>query len=179
MTAETLERKLKPLSVPVENPLLQWLYLHFPPQSMKNKKMYQTYRQAIQILMHSELSPIDSDAVAQYLRCVLPLVVQYEKSEFPMRHATPEEMLEFLLDQNGLRSDDLAKELGGRFYPSAHSVKAIAGRLATLDEMSFPDWRERLARVRREQSAGKSISLDAYIARRRRRIARKSNASRA
>lgn len=116
MTIETLERKLKPLEAPVENDFLRWLYLHLPPQPMKNKKMYQAYRQAIQILMResSALGAADSAAVAQYLRGVIPLVAQYEKSELPVGSATPEEVLGFLMDQNELSQYDLAKELGGQ-----------------------------------------------------------------
>ena len=116
MTIETLERKLKPLEAPVKNDFLRWLYLHLPPQPMKNKKMRQAYRQAIQILMResSALGAADSAAVAQYLRSVIPLVAQYEKSELPIGSATPEEVLGFLMDQNELSQYDLAKELGGQ-----------------------------------------------------------------
>lgn len=46
------------------------------------------------------------------------------------------------------------------------------------DETSFPDWRERLARVRREQAAGKTYSLEEVIARRKRRMTRKPKRSR-
>lgn len=116
MTIETLERKLKLLEAPVENDFLRWLYLHLPPQPMKNKKMHQAYRQAIQILMResSGLGAADSAAVTQYLRSVIPLVAQYEKSELPVSSATPEEVLGFLMDQNELSQYDLAKDLGGQ-----------------------------------------------------------------
>lgn len=116
MTIETLERKLKPLEAPVANDFLRWLYLHLPPQPMKNKKMHLAYRQAIEILMRgsSELGTADSAAVAQYLHSVIPLVAQFEKSELPAGSATPEEVLRFLMDQNDLSQYDLAKELGGQ-----------------------------------------------------------------
>ena len=35
MTIATLEKKLKPLEAPVDNELLRWLYLHLPPQPIK------------------------------------------------------------------------------------------------------------------------------------------------
>ncbi|MDE2142695.1 MAG: hypothetical protein KGJ84_09820 [Elusimicrobia bacterium] len=41
--------------------------------------------------------------------------------------------------------------------------------LATQDEMTFPDWRKRLARAKREAAAGKTVSLEEYDARRSRR----------
>jgi hypothetical protein len=50
-------------------------------------------------------------------------------------------------------------------------VESYEGMLAMLDEMSFPDWRKRLERARRESKAGKSISLETYLARRKRRKA--------
>jgi len=116
MTIETLERKLKPLEAPIENDFLRWLYLHLPPQPMKNKRMHQAYRQAIAILMRetSELSAPNAAAVSQYLRSVIPFVSQFEKTEFPLGSATPEEVLGFLMEQNDLSQYALAKDLGGQ-----------------------------------------------------------------
>jgi prevent-host-death family protein len=51
------------------------------------------------------------------------------------------------------------------------SYESYEGMLAMQDEMSFPDWRERLDRARKESAAGKSVSLETYIARRKRRKA--------
>ena len=59
----------------------------------------------------------------------------------------------------------------GRASAVLVSYEAYEGMLAMQDEMSFPDWRERLVRARKESAAGKSVSLDAYIARRKRRKA--------
>ena len=61
----------------------------------------------------------------------------------------------------------------GRASAVLVNYELYEGMLATLDEMSFPDWKERLARAKREQAAGKTITLDAYLAKRRRRDARK------
>jgi hypothetical protein len=36
----------------------------------------------------------------------------------------------------------------------------------TLDEMSYPDWRKRLARAERELNEGKGIELEEYLKRR-------------
>lgn len=38
--------------------------------------------------------------------------------------------------------------------------------LATRDEMSYPDWRERLARAKKEEAGGSWISAEAYHKRR-------------
>jgi hypothetical protein len=43
------------------------------------------------------------------------------------------------------------------------------GLLATADEMSYPDWKQRLRRAQRESKQGKGTSLDAYLKRRTRR----------
>ena len=116
MTIATLEKKLKPLEAPIDNELLRWLYLHLPPQPIKGRKMHHGYSEAIRILMR-EAGSLDADnreAVGQYLSAVIPFVEQYEKREFPIGPATPEEVLGFLMEQHDLGQYDLAKELGGQ-----------------------------------------------------------------
>jgi hypothetical protein len=39
--------------------------------------------------------------------------------------------------------------------------------LLTLEEMSYPDWRERLERAKRELDAGNCITLEEFLKRRR------------
>ena len=41
--------------------------------------------------------------------------------------------------------------------------------LVTLDEMSYPDWRARLARAKRESKAGKGIELGTFLKKRAKR----------
>ena len=52
--------------------------------------------------------------MGQYLSAVIPFIEQYEKKEFPIGPATPEEVLGFLMEQHDLSQYDLAKELGGQ-----------------------------------------------------------------
>lgn len=59
----------------------------------------------------------------------------------------------------------------GRASAVLVSYEAYEGMLAMQDEMSFPDWRERLERAKKEAAMGKGIALDAYLARRKRRKA--------
>jgi HTH-type transcriptional regulator / antitoxin HigA len=116
MTIATLEKKLKPLESPVDNEFLRWLYLHLPPQPIKTRKMHRSYSEAIRILMR-EAGSLDVDnrtAVGQYLNAVIPFIEQYEKREFPIGSATPEEVLGFLIEQHDLSQYDLATELGGQ-----------------------------------------------------------------
>lgn len=46
------------------------------------------------------------------------------------------------------------------------------GMVATLEEMSQPDWRERLAEAERDSKAGKGIDLEDFKARRGKRAKR-------
>ncbi len=43
---------------------------------------------------------------------------------------------------------------------------AYEGHMATLDEMSYPDWKERLELAQKESKAGKKIELETYIKKR-------------
>lgn len=116
MTIATLEKRLKPLESPVENELLRWLYLHLPPGPIKSRKMHRDYSEAVRILMRESpsLAADDRAAVGQYLNAVIPFIEQFEKGEFHIGSATPEEVLGFLMEQHDLNQYDLAKELGGR-----------------------------------------------------------------
>lgn len=118
MTVGALERKLKPFEEPLTHPLLKWLYLHLPPQPISDRKMHAAYAEVAGILMKErEMGTLDAPsgaAVIKYLRSVIPFIAEYEKKEFPIGGATPEDMLGFLMEQNGLTQADLAKELGGQ-----------------------------------------------------------------
>jgi HTH-type transcriptional regulator / antitoxin HigA len=116
MTVATLEKKLKPLGALIDNELLRWLYLHLPPQPIKSRKMHHDYSTAVGILMREagNLAADNRVAVGQYLSAIIPFVAKYEKREFPVGPATPEEVLGFLIEQHDLSQYDLAKELGGQ-----------------------------------------------------------------
>jgi len=57
----------------------------------------------------------------------------------------------------------------GRAAAVLVSYEAYEGFLATRDEMSYPDWENRLRRAEKESRSGKRMSLDAYVKRRARR----------
>lgn len=116
MTIVALEKMLKPLEAPLDNEFLRWLYLHLPPRPIESRKMHRRYNEAVRTLMR-ESATLDSatrTVVNQYLSAVIPFVEQFEKKEFPLGSATPEEVLAFLIEQHEMSQDDLAKELGGQ-----------------------------------------------------------------
>ena len=116
MTIVALEKMLKPLEAPLDNEFLRWLYLHLPPRPIKSRKMHQGYSEAVRTLMRESAS-LDGGsraAVSQYLSAVVPFIEQFEKQEFSVGSATPEEVLAFLIEQHDLSQYDLAKELGGQ-----------------------------------------------------------------
>ena len=123
MTIQTLERKLRPFEEPIQNTLLKWLYLHLPPQPIKNRAMYHAYIKAVEVLMKEQeigsLAHSSRVAISQYLDSVIPFIERYEKKEFITGSVTPEAMLRFLMEQNNLSQYDLAEELGGQSVVSA------------------------------------------------------------
>jgi antitoxin component HigA of HigAB toxin-antitoxin module len=141
MTIATLEKKLKPLERPIDNELLRWLYLHLPPQPIKNRKMHQAYSEAIRVLMRESDSLDDENqvAVGHYLSAVIPFIEQYEKKEFPTGPATPEEVLGFLMEQHDLSQYDLAKDLGGQPVVSQilRGKRRRGGQLGSLSRLSW------------------------------------------
>jgi len=118
MAVKTLKEKLKPFGMPLDGELLRWLYLNLPPQPIKTKKMHRGYSEAIRILLRErEAGSLDAasrEAVSRYLSAVIPFVEQYEKREFPLGSATPEEVLRFFMEEHDLSQYDLAKDLGGQ-----------------------------------------------------------------
>ncbi len=123
MTVKALQNKLRRLEEPIEGAELRWLYLHVPPQPIRNRTMHKTYSRVISILMYElELSSLPATAraaVMTFLAAVVPFVEAYEKKFLAISPATPEEMLRFLMDQRDLSQYDLAKDMGGQPVVSA------------------------------------------------------------
>jgi len=118
MNLSFLENKLRPYQEPLRNTLLKWLYLHLPPQPLRSRSMHRAYSQVAQILMEAiqenEVDTAFCQIVRRYLSAILPFLESYEKNEFPLGSATPEEALQFLMEQHQLSQYDLAEELGGQ-----------------------------------------------------------------
>ncbi|MEQ1919224.1 MAG: type II toxin-antitoxin system Phd/YefM family antitoxin [Elusimicrobiota bacterium] len=67
-----------------------------------------------------------------------------------------------------VRDTDQPVVITQRGKPAAVLVSCddYEGMKATLDEMSYPDWKKRLARAEKESAAGKGISMDEYFRKR-------------
>ena len=64
-----------------------------------------------------------------------------------------------------VRDTDQPVVITQRGKPAAVLVSCddYEGMKATLDEMSYPDWKKRLARAEKESAAGKGIPMDVYF----------------
>jgi HTH-type transcriptional regulator/antitoxin HigA len=118
MTLAALEKKLRPYEDPLKDVLAKWLYTHVPPRPITGKKMYLHYREAMRILMHEieseNCSKTLKAVIQEYLNSLLPFLEEYEKKEYAMEAATPEEMLQFLMEQKDLSQYDIAANVGGQ-----------------------------------------------------------------
>ena len=118
MTVTMLEEKLKPFKDPVNHPFAKWLYLHFPPRPIANRKMYDHYHKAVNILMRElekgTVTKTIRTTIQEYIRSVTPFLEDYEKKEFPLKSASPEKVLRFLMEENDLSQYDLAPDFGGQ-----------------------------------------------------------------
>lgn len=54
----------------------------------------------------------------------------------------------------------------GRAAAVLVSIEVYEGLVATKDEMSYPDWEERLGTARRESKQRRGVTLDTYLSRR-------------
>lgn len=118
MTITMLEEKLKPFKDPINHPFAKWLYLYFPPRPILNKKMYDHYYKAVNILMRElemdNLTKTIQTTIQEYIKSITPFLENYEKKAFPLKSANPEEVLRFLMEENDLSQYDLAADFGGQ-----------------------------------------------------------------
>jgi prevent-host-death family protein len=57
----------------------------------------------------------------------------------------------------------------GRAAAVLVNYETYEGHVLTMDEMKYPDWKERLARADKEHREGKSITLEAFLRKKARR----------
>ena len=77
-----------------------------------------------------------------------------------------------IVDNVKLTRDPVIITQRGRPAALLVNYEDYEGMVATLEEMSQPDWRERLTEAERDSKAGKGIELEAFKARRAKRADR-------
>ncbi|MBI4397542.1 MAG: helix-turn-helix domain-containing protein [Candidatus Omnitrophica bacterium] len=118
MTFAVLEKKLAPYQEPLRDTMSKWLYTHMPPRPLTGKRMYEHYKEVIEILMNelenAECGTVFKISIRKYLDSVTVFVEEFEKQEFKINAASAEEVLQFLMEQNGLTQYDIAEDVGGQ-----------------------------------------------------------------
>jgi HTH-type transcriptional regulator/antitoxin HigA len=117
MTIQTLEKKLGLPPFSEENPIYTDLVRRYPPRPIDSEPMHKDYSLLagrLMILLEDDLIAKDRQGIERYLKVLVPLIRAFESRSYPVNKAEPEEVLRFLMEQNGLKGVALAKELGGQ-----------------------------------------------------------------
>jgi antitoxin component HigA of HigAB toxin-antitoxin module len=126
---QMLDRELKKLEpkARVENPFFLKLMRWLPPHFIESAKEYELFLEILKkislVLNEAELRPmvrrhahakVQLEGYAQYARVIEEFIVHYERDRFPSPKSTPQDVLAFLMEQQGLSQLDIAKDLGGQ-----------------------------------------------------------------
>jgi HTH-type transcriptional regulator/antitoxin HigA len=132
---QELDREMKKLEsrAPAENPYFLKLMRLLPPRPIQTSKEHGVFLEAlkkISILLNrldNEPTPKDlRKGLAEYAQVIEELIAHYEGSRFPSA-STPQDILEFLMDQHGLTQADLSADFGGQ--PNVSAVLSGKRRL--------------------------------------------------
>ncbi|MFN0118499.1 MAG: type II toxin-antitoxin system HigA family antitoxin [Elusimicrobiota bacterium] len=117
MTTLTIEKKVRKYPQ-INGHLFQTLILRLPPQPMKDKNMHKIYSSILDMLSEligeKMLSKKEKKAIETYFGAVSHFVSEFEQKIYPNSSGTPEEMLQFFMDQFHLKQTDLSSDLGGQ-----------------------------------------------------------------
>jgi len=117
---EKLSKK-KPL-VPVGKIYLS-LIEHFPIKPIENKEEHDlalyVVTELIELSNEEVFKEEDQIQVDHYLKALGMMLHEYEKIKFPRQKVKGYEMLEYLMELQGLKQADLSEELGGQSIVSA------------------------------------------------------------
>lgn len=118
MTTATIERKLKPYSQPLGSDFMRRLIVSLPPRPITSRALHHSYREALSVLMDAldsgDVRGQAKEDLSEYVNVIAGLLEDYERKAFPLKRATPGEVLAFLMDQHSLTQVDLAGDLGGQ-----------------------------------------------------------------
>jgi len=117
MTTLIIEKKVKKYKR-VENHLFQTLVLRLPPQPIRDNNRHKAFSEVLEMLAElfaeQTLTGQGKEALETYFGAVSYFVSEYERNIFPQKTSSPENMLEFFMDQFKLKQSDLAQDLGGQ-----------------------------------------------------------------
>ena len=153
MTIAVLERKLRPLSEPVSNKFLQFLLMSFPATPIRGARTHKHYSSAIAIVLEAlergKLHGETRKAAERFIEILAPVIAEYERKAFPIPRSKPGAILEFLMQQHGLKQNDLADELGGQSVVSellrgkrrlnVEQIQKLCRRFNVSPAVFFPD----------------------------------------
>ena len=81
----------------------------YPLRAIKSKKEFAKALKSMEAVFDEKEGPL-----AEYAETLAILIEHYEEEHFPMKNASSIEILEFLMEQNGLKQKDLVGILGGK-----------------------------------------------------------------
>lgn len=117
MTTLTIERKVKKYRK-MDSHLFQTLILRLPPQPIKDKNMHKAYSNVLEMLAEllagRALTGHGKQEIETYFGSVSHFVSEYEREIYPQAAGTPEEMLQFFMEESKLKQTDLSDDLGGQ-----------------------------------------------------------------
>jgi len=82
------------------------------PHLLRNDMEYEAALAEIEALLERDLAPGTPDY--DRLEFLSVLVEEYEDKEFPIDRATPQAIVDFMLEQKGLARSDIADIMGGK-----------------------------------------------------------------
>ena len=117
MTIQTLEKKVSLPPFTEENTIYTNLIRRYPPRPVESKPMHKDYTRLagrLMTILEEQLAAKDRQGIERYLKVLIPLIRAFEAEQYPAAKAEPEDVLRFLMEQNGMKGVALAKELGGQ-----------------------------------------------------------------
>lgn len=82
------------------------------PHVLRNEAEYDAAVERIDELLRKELAPYSDEW--EELRFLSVLVEEYEKEAYPIEPATPQQVVEFMLEQRGRDRTELYEVMGGK-----------------------------------------------------------------
>jgi len=82
------------------------------PHLLRNDAEYETAMREVEELMGRASAPGTADH--ERLEFLSLLIEAYEEAEFPVGQPTPQDVVDFMLEQRGMSRADLADVMGGR-----------------------------------------------------------------